>query len=81
MSNKLGRVAFKQAFKAYYEKPPALLGILVWYYDPMSGAFDFKPELSAPHDVPLDERLLSDKASDVSGRVATQGEKLKVLVS
>ncbi len=81
MSNKLGRTAFKQAFKAYFDKPPALLGILVWYVSHKDSEFKFCPELSAPPDVPLDERLLSDRASDTSERVANQGEKLKVLVS
>ena len=81
MSNKIGRAAFKQAFKAYFDKPPAILGILVWKVSHAASEFRFCPELSAPHDIPLDERLLSDKASDVSERVATQGEKLKVLVS
>jgi hypothetical protein len=81
MSNALGRTAFKQAFKAYYHKPVALLGILVWYVDNKKGEFRFVPELSAPPDVPLDPSLLSDKASDASERVAAQGEKLKALVS
>lgn len=80
-SNVLGRAAFKQAMKAYYHKPPAMLGILVWYVDNRKGEFRFVPELSSPPDVPLDPALLSDKASDASERVALQGEKLKVLVS
>jgi hypothetical protein len=80
-SQRLGRPAFKQVVKAYYDKPPALLGILVWYVDHAAGEFTFCHELSAPHDVPLDPRLLSDKASDASDRVSAQGEKLKALVS
>jgi hypothetical protein len=58
-----------------------ILGILVWYVDNEKGIFEFRPELSAPHDVPLDPKLLSDKASDASASVAEQGEKLKVIVS
>lgn len=81
MSQKLGRFAFKQAMKAYYSKPPVILGILVWYVHHPRGIFEFKSELSSPPDVPLDPSLLSDKASDVSDRVASQGEKLQVLVS
>lgn len=81
ISNQLGRTAFKQAMKAYYQKPPAMLGILVWHFNPGTSEFRFCPELSAPPDVPLDERLLSDKASDASERVATQGQKLNALVS
>ncbi len=81
VSNQLGRTAFKQAIKAYYHKPPAMLGILVWYVDNRKGEFRFMPELSAPPDVPLDPALLSDKASDASERVALQGSKLQALVS
>jgi hypothetical protein len=81
MSNKLGRPAFKQAIRAYYSRPPAMLGILVWYVNHPKGEFRFIPELSAPMDVPLDQSLLSDKASDASERVAAQGEKLRALVS
>lgn len=79
-SEKIGKAVFKQSFNMYKEKPPAILGILVWYVD-INGELLFQPDLSAPYDVPLDERLLSDKSSDVSERVASQGEKLKVLVS
>ena len=81
MSNKLGRTAFKQAMKAYYKKPPAIFGILVWHVDNRKGEFRFVPELSAPPDVPLDPSLLSDKSEDLSERVAKQGEKLKAIVS
>ena len=80
-SNKLGVPAFKQAIKAYYTEPPAILGILVWYVDNTKGEFRFCQELSAPPDVPLDPSLLSDKASDASERVMAQGEKLRALVS
>lgn len=81
MSNKLGRSAFKQVMKAYYDKPPAILGILVWYVDHKKGRFELVPELSSPPDVPLDPSLLSDKASDASPRVMEQGERMNVLVS
>ena len=72
---------FRQTMKAYYSKPPAILGILVWYVDHKEGKFEFVPELSAPPDVPLDPALLSDKASDASDRVMAQGKKLKALIS
>jgi hypothetical protein len=79
-SEHVGKAVFKQAFKMYKEKPPAILGILVWYVDE-AGDLLFQPDLSAPFDVPLDERLLSDKSEDTSERLSAQGEKLKVLVS
>lgn len=81
MSNRLGRTVFKQAFKAYYSKPPVILGILVWYVNKAIGLFEFRPELSAPPDIPLDPSLLSDKACDASDRVAEQGKKLNAIVS
>lgn len=80
-SNRLGRGVFRQAIKAYYSRPPAMLGILVWYVDKVKGECRFVPDLSAPPDVPVDERLLSNKASDFSERVADKGSKLNVLVS
>lgn len=72
---------FRQTMKAYYKRPLAMLGILVWYVDNAQGIFEFVPDLSAPPDVPLDPNLLSDKASDASPRVMEQGEKLTALLS
>lgn len=80
-TQKLGRPSFRQSIRAYRERPPAILGILVWYVNHPKGEFRFVPELSAPFDVPLDPRLLSDKASDASERVAAKGEQLGALVS
>lgn len=80
-SQRLGRPVFKQVIKAYEGRPPAMLGILVWYVDHAAGEFRFCPELSAPPDIPLDPSLLSDKASDASDRVAAQGANLHALVS
>jgi hypothetical protein len=70
-----------QTIKAYFARPPALLGILVWYVDNSLGKFEFVPELSSPPDVPLDPSLLSDKASDASARVMEQGTKMGILLS
>ena len=78
-SEKFGTGVYRQTMKAYFTRPQAILGILVWYVDNSQGIFQFVPELSAPPDVPLDPSLLSDKASDASDRVAAQGEKLKVI--
>jgi len=81
MSNKLGRTAFKQAMKAYYQKPPVIFGILTWYVNHPKGEFRFVPELSAPPDVPIDPRLLSDRKEDLSERVAKQGESMNALLA
>lgn len=72
---------FRQTIKAYYHRPQAMLGILVWYCDHPSGELRFLPELSAPPDIPIDPALLSNKSEDFSPRVAEQGKDLKVLVS
>ncbi len=72
---------FMQGIKAYFAKPQPILGILVWYVNNKTGEFRFEHELSAPPDIPLDPKLLSDKVSDTSDRVANQGQKLNVLVS
>jgi len=79
-----GKVAcggIRQTVKAYYARPPAIIGILVWYVDNNLGVFDFVPELSAPPDVPLDPSLLSDKSEEQFSGVMEKGKKLKVLVS
>lgn len=81
MSQKLGRFAFKQAMRAYYTRPPAILGILVWYVNHPLGEFQFIPELSAPPDVPIDPTLLSEKAEDALPTVMEKGEKMNVLLS
>lgn len=80
-SEKLGKTVFRQTLKAYYSRPPAMLGILVWFVNHPLGEFRFIPELSAPYDVPLDPELLSDKPSEAFESVAAKGSKLKVLVS
>lgn len=73
--------AFRQTMKAYYAKPPAMIGILVWYVDNKTGKFEFVPELSAPPDIPLDEKLLSTDSSDSFAEISNKASKLNVLVS
>ncbi len=73
--------SFIQTMKAYYGRPPKILGILTWFVDNAKGIFEFLPELSCPPDVPVDPVLLSDKPKDASPRIMEQGEKLNVLLS
>lgn len=80
-SQKMGRAVFRQTVKAYHSRPPAILGILVWYVNHPLSEFKFVHELSSPPDVPIDPALLSCKAEDTSGRVASKAKDLKVLVS
>lgn len=72
---------FRQTMKAYYQRPPAMLGILVWYVNHPLGEFRFIPELSAPADVPLNPELLSEKAEDALPSVMEKGNKMGVLLS
>ncbi len=50
---------FRQSFRFYRDRPPKIIGLLVWYVDNAQGIFQFVPELSIPPDVPLDQQLLS----------------------
>ena len=72
---------FRQVLKAYYEKPPKLIGILVWYVDKAKGLFDLVPDLSIPPDVPLDPALLSKDARDMSPALMEVGREMGVLLS
>lgn len=72
---------FRQTMKAYFQKPPALLGILVWYVNNKEGTFVFVPSLSSPPDIPIDPSLLSDKAEDQSARVMERGKQVGILLA
>lgn len=72
---------FRQTMKAYYNKPPAILGILVWFVNHPLGEFRFLPDLSSPPDIPLDQSLLSTKSEDMFGEIASKGKKMNVLLS
>ncbi len=73
--------AFRQGFRMYRQKPPKLIGILVWKVDHPKGVFELVPELSIPPDVPLDPELLSTKSSDASQTLMEVGQKMGVLLS
>jgi len=79
--NQLVKGQIRQTIKAYREKPPSLIGILVWYVDNTLGLMEFRPELSAPWDIPGNPDTLSDKSEDKFTRVMERGQKLKVLTS
>jgi len=71
----------RQSFRLTHDRPPPLLGVLVWYVDNAQGIFEFQPQLSSPPDVPLDPSLLSTRSEDQLYGVMDQGKKMKVLVS
>jgi hypothetical protein len=80
-SDKARPNVFRQAFKAYYSRPPKLIGVLVWFVDKAKGLFDLVPELSIPPDVPLDPELLSKSSKDASTRIMEVGQELGVVLS
>ena len=71
----------RQTVKAYYTRPPIILGVLVWFVDNNLGIMDFVPELSSPPDIPINPAMLSDKSEDQLIPVMEKGKKMKVLVS
>lgn len=70
-----------QTVRAYHQKPPFILGILVWFVDNTNGVFRFVSSLSSPKDIPLIPEMLSDKKEDQIPSIMEKGEKLNVLVS
>ena len=72
---------FRQAFRFYRQRPPRVLGLLVWYCDHKKALFKFVPELSLPPDVPVDPSLLSTKSCDELPSVMEKGKEMNVLLS
>lgn len=72
---------FKQAFRFYRQRPPKVIGLLVWYVDNVNGVFKLVPELSIPPDVPLDTNLMSHDTKDMSPELAKVGQEMGVLLS
>lgn len=64
--------------KAYHGKPPEMIGILVWYVDNRLGICDFRPDLSAPPDMPINPAFLSDDPKDLIVSVAQQGKRINL---
>lgn len=71
----------RQAYRMYRQRPPKLIGVLVWYVDNAQGIFELVPDLSIPPDVPLDESLLSIDRRDYSENIAAVGQKMGILLS
>lgn len=71
----------RQTYKLSYDRPPLILGQLVWFVNNPLGIFQFVPELSSPPDIPLDPSVLSDRKEDQFGSVMEKGQKMNVLVS
>jgi hypothetical protein len=72
---------FRQSFRSYRQKPPKIIGLLVWYVDNVKGIFKLVPDLSIPPDVPLDPSLLSTKSEDAFPELMEVGQEMGVLLS
>jgi hypothetical protein len=72
---------FRQSFRFYRQKPPKIIGLLVWYVDHAKGLFELRPELSIPPDVPRDPSLVSEKKEDAFPEIMEVGEKMGILLS
>jgi hypothetical protein len=72
---------FRQGFRMYRDRPPKLIGILVWYVDHTKGVFELVPDLSIPPDVPIDEALLSKDSKDSYAAISEVGQKMGVILS
>jgi len=66
----------RESFKLSYERPPFILGCLVWFVNNPLGVFEFVSELSSPPDIPLDQSLLSTKSEDFSVSVANKAKNM-----
>lgn len=80
-SDKANPGVFRQSFRFYRQRPPKIIGLLVWYVDNTQGIFQFVPELSIPPDVPLDPSLLSQDSKDASPELMEVGQKMGILLS
>lgn len=71
----------RQSFRFYRQRPPKIIGLLVWYADHSKGIFRFVPELSIPPDVPIDPNLLSKDSKDELPSVMEKGQEMNVLLA
>jgi len=72
---------FRQTFKFYRQRPPKIIGLLVWYVDHAKGIFKFMPELSIPPDVPIDPSLLSKAKQDTFETISEVGQQMGILLA
>ena len=70
----------RQAYKLSYDRPPFVLGMLVWFVNGPLGIFQFVPELSSPPDIPIDPSLLSTRREDFSYAVADKAKEMNKVI-
>lgn len=72
---------FRQSFRFYRQRPPKIIGLLVWYVDTGKGIFRFVPELSIPPDVPIDQSLLSKDRKETFESISQVGQEMGILLA
>lgn len=70
----------RQSFRLSYDRPPFVLGMLVWFVNNPLGIFEFVPELSSPPDVPIDPSLLSDRSCDQSYALMDKAKEMNKVI-
>ena len=66
----------RQAYRLSYQRPPFVLGMLVWFVNGPLGVFEFVSELSSPPDIPIDPSLLSTYSADAFGGLADKAKEM-----
>ncbi len=70
----------RQAFRISYDRPPFVLGMLVWFVNNPCGVFEFVTQLSSPPDIPLDPSMLSDKSEDKSTQLMDKAKDMNKFI-
>lgn len=70
----------RYTIKMYYQRPPFILGLLVWKVDNAKGLFEFIPELSSPPDNPIHPSLLSTRAEDKSAVLMGKAKQMNKII-
>jgi len=70
----------RQSFKLSYDRPPFVLGMLVWFVNAPLGIFEFIPDLSSPPDIPIDPSLLSHRSEDFSVDLANKAQQMNKVI-
>jgi len=70
----------RQSYRLSYDRPPFVLGMLVWFVNAPLGIFEFVPELSSPPDIPIDPALMSTKSYDVSSSLMDKAHEMNKVI-
>lgn len=70
----------RQAFKLSYNRPPFVLGMLVWFVNNPMGVFEFVSSLSSPPDIPIDPSLMSTRSEDRSYALMDKAKEINKVI-